>query len=593
MSHLVGIIGVMTSYPNPTVQRLSSWTTFRSGAHRSARPTVAAEPSGDYTAVPPAEDPAAGVSDDGQERAAPFGLAVLAELPALAGMLEAVATAEQHMLQATVGLARLLADDAVAHTTGVPVEHWLAIVCRQTRLDRRLLLRLARLLDRFPALAAGVDTGRVSFAQLRGVGLVVRQAPPVLDEALDELLARLLEQLQGCDPDVLVDQLRQALDELTPEHAAAETDTPANSLWLQPNLAGTGGRFGGELDTLALAILDAATAPDRSQLHHPEGVAGARADNLLTRLTHPNTAAADAAGGDATGDADAGAHAAADAAEDAGEAAGATDHAAGVGGDGDVGDAADADVAAGAAGGAGRVPWGVQAGGLLPPVKLLARVQLETLGALPADVLTRLTGGRLKLSSRAARWLLDQQQIDLRLIVIDDQGEAVGVGRRTRQPPGWLADITLAIHDTCTEPLCQRPALGADLDHAHPWWPHHPHDPYGTTDADNIGPLCPATNHDKEQAGWTVTQTGDGRRTWTHHPTALTITTVPATWRPTGWQPPHHHPPGSRPAGPDRPPSSHPPPHDGRFTYEQLRELQGLPPPPPDQPPPDPNELPF
>jgi hypothetical protein len=550
MSHPVGIIGVMTSYPNPTVQRLSSWTTFRSGVHRTARPTVAAEPSGAYQAGPPAGDPAAGVSDDGQERAAPFGLAVLAELPALAGMLEAVATAEQHMLQATVGLARLLADDAVAHTTGVPVEHWLAIVCRQTRLDRRLLLRLARLLERFPALAAGVAAGRVSFAQLRGVGLVLRQAPPVLDEALDELLVRLLEQLQGCDPDVLIDQLRQALDELTPERAAAETDTPANRLWLQPNLAGTGGRFGGELDTLALAILDAATAPDRSQLHHPEGVAGARADNLLTRLTHPNDAAADHA------------------AEDAGEAAGTTAHAAGADADAAAGDAADAaggDSAAGAAG--GRVPWGVQAGGLLPPVKLLARVQLETLGALPADVLTRLTGGRLKLSSRAARWLLDHRGVDLRLIVIDDHGEVVGVGRQTRQPPGWMADITLAIHDTCTEPLCQRPALGADLDHATPWWPHHPHDPYGTTDSDNIGPLCPATNHAKEQAGWTVTQTGNGRRTWTHHPTGLSITTVPTTWRPTGWQAPHHHPPDSRPAGPDRPPSSHPPPHHGRSTY--------------------------
>jgi hypothetical protein len=46
------------------------------------------------------------------------------------------------------------------------------------------------------------------------------------------------------------------------------------------------------------------------------------------------------------------------------------------------------------------------------------RVQLEALGALPADVLTRLTGGHLKLSSRAAGWLLDQR-VELRTIVVD------------------------------------------------------------------------------------------------------------------------------------------------------------------------------
>jgi hypothetical protein len=222
-------------------------------------------------------------------------------------------------------------------------------------------------------------------------------------------------------------------------------------------------------------------------------------------------------------------------------------------------------------------PWKAQAGGLLPPIKLLARVQLETLGSLPADLLTQLTGGHLKLSSAAARWLLDERGVELRLVVID-QGEVVGVGRQTRQPPGWMADAILAVHDTCTGPLCDRPARGADLDHARPWWPLGPDDPFGLTDIANVGPLCDATNRDKEKAGWKVTQTGDGRRTWTHPRTGLNITTVPTTWRPPGTDPPHH--------GPRRtPPRNGPPSGDG--------PTQGPPPRPPEPPPEPDDDVPF
>ena len=96
----------------------------------------------------------------------------------------------------------------------MPVEHWLAIVTRQTRLDRRLLLRLARLIDRFPTLRGAVAAGRVSFAQLRGLGIVLRDAPVAIDRELDVLLARLIAELEGADPDVLIDQTRRAIGEL-------------------------------------------------------------------------------------------------------------------------------------------------------------------------------------------------------------------------------------------------------------------------------------------------------------------------------------------------------------------------------------------
>jgi hypothetical protein len=604
MSHPVGILGVMTSYPTVT------WQTVRGRGHRVTRPTVAAERSGGYEAVASAAGGAAGgVTVDGDGGGVggggvPFGLPVLAGLPELAGVLEAVAGAEQRMVDAVVGLARLLASDEVARATGVPVEQWLGIVCRLTRMDRRLLLRLARLLGRFPALAAGVGSGRVSFAQLRGLGMVLRQAPTVIDGELDVLLVRLLAELEGADPDVLVDQVRQAIVELLPPVSVEESETVTNALYLQPNLSRTGGRFAGEYDAAGMAILDTATAPSRDQLAHPNGTRGARADNLLARLTHTGTgtpAAPVRAGGSAqqgdtatgqTGDTTTG------------------DTATGEPDDSDDADADAADAAGvGGAGVSGVPRWRVQAGGLLPPVKLLARVQLETLGVLPADLLTQLTGGHLKLSSQAARYLLDERGVELRLVVID-QGEVVGVGRQTRQPPGWLRDIALAVHDTCTEPLCERPARSAHLDHATPWWPNRPDSPYGTTDTDNLGPLCPTTNQTKETSGWHAVQSGDGRRTWTHQPTGLAITTVPATWRPAGWTPPCHHPQPHTPQRPARdggpgPPSGAPPdpggtapPHGSTHpdpreaAYENLRQARGLPP-IPTVPPPDPDDLPF
>jgi hypothetical protein len=61
----------------------------------------------------------------------------------------------------------------------VGVEQWLGIVARQTRMDRRLLLRLCRLLDRFPTLKAAVAARQVSFAQLRGLGLALRSGTDV------------------------------------------------------------------------------------------------------------------------------------------------------------------------------------------------------------------------------------------------------------------------------------------------------------------------------------------------------------------------------------------------------------------------------
>jgi hypothetical protein len=433
----------------------------------------------------------------GRAREAPFGLPVLAEVPRLASVLEHLAAAERAQLAAVAELADLLAGDEVERTTGVGVDHWLAAVGRLTRMDRRLLVSTCRLLHRLPTLDAAVRTGRVSFAQLRGLTLTLRPVRRELDDQVDRVLSALLDGLgrfDRPDPDVLVRQVADAVDELDADDLAdRERDsTGGRYLTLEPRLDGTGGKVSGDLDAVGLALVDAVTTPTAAQAAAAGGVGAARADLLLTRLA--------ASGGAGAG-------------QDAGS-------------DPDVATSAGSD-----AGGSGSARWGA-----LPPPKLVMRLRFETLldPTVPAELLTALVGGRLKLTGDAARRLVDERGALLRTILVDDHGAVIGVGRATRRPPGWLADTQLAVHDTCTGPGCDRPAATAQSDHAAPWWPTRPDQPAGATDVANLGPLCDATNRDKEAAGWQVDQSAAGIRTWRHHRSGLTCTTVPATWRPAG-----------------------------------------------------------
>jgi hypothetical protein len=517
---------------------------------------IAAEHRAGYDAEASTDAPAGDPSVAGPaEPDAPFGVRVLAELPAFASALDAFVSADARMLEGIVTLARLVDTDQVEHTTGLSIEQWLGILARQTRMDRRLLLRLCRLLHRYPTLADGVEAGRVSFAQLRGVGIALRDAPASIDERLDELLGRLLSELSGADPDTLVNQIREAILELTPRKVY-DRDPRNNRLWIQPNLDRTGGRYGGELDTIGLSILDDATAPTRTQLRHPGGTEAARADNLLAHLVHTCSHDDEGPGERNSGDEGPAERNGGD--EGPGERNGG-DEGPGERDGGDEGpgernggDAGAADHDATSSGRDGMDGWMAR----LASPKLLLRAELSALldgERLPATVLTHLVGGQLKLSSEAARRLLEARGAQLRTVIVD-QGRVVGVGRASRQPPGWLSDIALAVHDTCTGPLCDRPALGADLDHASPWWPVHPDDPYGTTDADNLAPLCLTTNRTRHLTGWRVVQHPDGRRTWTHRATGLSVTSVPSTWRPPGWQRPHHGGVPERPPGGSDPP---------------------------------------
>jgi hypothetical protein len=539
---------------------VSVWASEHAGRYEAAgpvpgEPVVSREGRGTAAATPGtgagtgAATPAARV--DAGTGGPPFGLPVLAELPRLASVLDHLAVADAAQRAAIAELADLLRDDAVERTTGVGVDHWLAAVARLTRMDRRLLVRTCRLLHRLPALDAAVRQGRVSFAQLRGLALVLRGVRGELDAEVDRVLAALLDGLAGLDrpdPDVLVRQVADTVDELDPADLAdRERDATANRfLSLQPRLDGTGGRVTGELDAAGLALLDAATAPSPALIAQAGGVGPARADLLLARLAAADAPAPPAVA--AASDVPGASHVPGASVPSASDVLGASDVPA-------------------ASGPERRGPtWWEQ----LAAPRLVLRLRLETLldPSVPAELLTSLLGGRLKLTAAAARRLTDERGALLRTVVVDEAGAVLGVGRATRRPPGWVADAVVAVHDTCTGPGCDRPARTCQRDHAAPWWPTDPERLPGRTDVTNIGPLCDATNRQKEAAGWRVAQTTGGVRTWHHPRSGLTTTTVPSTWRPPDdpRQAPdraddrcrhRRRPPGSDPPGPDGPGPEH------------------------------------
>ena len=86
-----------------------------------------------------------------------------------------------------------------------------------------------------------------------------------------------------------------------------------------------------------------------------------------------------------------------------------------------------------------------------PRPLLLATIDLEALldrARTPGWLLHTLAGGRMKVSTGALQRLADERGADLRTIVLDDTGEVVGVGQRTRIPPRWLREAIWA-RDTC------------------------------------------------------------------------------------------------------------------------------------------------
>jgi hypothetical protein len=493
------------------------------------------------------DDAPAGGVPSGSGGDAPFGFPVLAEVPELAAMLGRLRQVDRLLADAIDDLIVLQETSLSEEATGVAVEQWLAIVSRRTCGDRRMLATAAEACRRLPSLRAAFSAGRVSWAQVRVVALKTERLPRHLDDRVDAALAATISETADADPDALARVVDWVLASVAPEPGERATAPTQDVLVMQPRLDGSGGTIFGDFRADSFAVLDA---------------------RLNTDLAPPGPTRR------------------------------------GLGTDRDR----DAAAAAGRTLGAQRAARLLELcahtcddpGAAAGQFRLLARIDLESLLALAdrhARLLTHLSGGAMHVEAATARALADRFGSALRLIV-HDEGRVVGVGRSSRQPPGWLTDATLALHDTCTEPGCRVAARVCDTDHARPW-----HDPLhrhrgGRTDIDNLAPLCSSGNRSKEASGWRCDQAPDGTRTWHHPRTGLTTRTLPATWRPT-WRPPPPSAPGedevSAPDAPHAP--AHGPPGRGREATPQ----GGVPPPdegddesPPEAAPEDPgDDLPF
>jgi hypothetical protein len=426
----------------------------------------------------------------------PFGLPVLVEVPELAGALELAGELDRLHRRLIGHLVELRRTDLAELATGVALDRWLATVGRFTRTDRRMLVTTAEVLHRLPLLRTAYTSGQVSWSQLRAVVCAVRKLPPAVDTQLDVALAAAVDGAADADPDALTHAVAWVVAAHTPD-PDPDPDPPADRrdrLVLQPRLDGSGGTGMFDLGPVAFAALDAVTAPDRTAAQATRRLVGvipdleasatnrarlgeARAANLLDLCLRACT-------------------------DRSGQPPATTSS-----GDGTT---------------TGNGVVGRRVG------TLLLRAELSSLlgrDALPAQLLTTLAGGRMHVDAATARRLVDRYGFDLRLVLIDD-GRIVGVGRRTAQVPGWLREATLAVHDTCAEPGCLTAARVCDTDHA------VPSSDGGTTDVDNLAPLCATSNRGPDRRRWDVTQTPDGSRTWRHRRTGLTTRTLPATWRP-------------------------------------------------------------
>jgi hypothetical protein len=432
--------------------------------------------AGDGGAAASAGDGGAAASAGDEVPDAPFGLPMLDEVPELAALLEGLRDVDRILARALDLLIGLQDNHLAEIATGVSLGQWLSSIGRRTGADRRMLTTAAATCRRFPGLRQAFRAGTVSWCQVRAIACKVHRLPREHDARIESELSSVLDDVEeDADPDELARIVEWTLRDLLADPEPGPTAAPEHDfLSMQPRLDGSGGTVYGDFGPEGFALLDA----------------------CLNTGLRPDGRAKATLGSDAD----------AEAAERLGATLGRQR--------------------------AGRLldlcRRASSAAQPTPGLTLLARVEIETLlgGHLPAQLLTHLTGGAVQVDAATARALADLGA-DVRLI-IHDRGRVVGVGRRTRQPPGWLRDAVLAMHDTCSGPGCRTAARVCDIDHARPW--HQG----GTTDVDNLAPLCATDNHDKEPGGWRCRQHADGSRAWHHPRTGLTARTYPATWQPEG-----------------------------------------------------------
>jgi hypothetical protein len=411
----------------------------------------------------------------------PFG----PEAAALRELDDVLSTVGSLMGRAVGLLDRIVANGAAEKIAGLPVDLWLSQIARQTRVDRNLLLLAVEVLRDMPGLGQALSEGRVAWSQVVRIVYEVRPLRRVQRQELDRLLVDVLDEHRAYAPDDLVTTVTEHVSrlrdrQLERQERAAER---GEFLTLMPQLFGGGalyGEFGPQNFATLAEALDSdlpASAPPVDDLDDgDESEALERARDRRRRAQQRGKARAER-----------------------------------------LLEWAERDLAGTTAAGDVRAPR---------PTAFVV-VDIDTLlgDRVPGDLLTRLSGGRMKVSSGLARRLVDERGADVRLIVLDDLGEVIGVGRKSYQPPGWLREAVWARDLVTSDPTGPAPIRTADLDHVLPW------DDGGSTDVTNLTAVSRTAHNLKTTKQLDVTRTRDGTVTWTAPRTGIAVTRPPTRRR--------------------------------------------------------------
>ncbi len=357
---------------------------------------------------------------------------------------------------------------------------WLEHVCRIPGADARALLGVVDVLERLPAVLAGLCERWLSWGQVAAICRAARGVPVARLPELDELVSAAMVDHASFEPDAIVDDVWHWVDAARPSRLerAEQAAQQAEFLSLQPRLFGGGdifGRFGTANFATVAESLEAGLLPTSVPREDLDGLDPDEVDDLFDTLDDQRRS-----------------HTRQHGVRMARRLVDLCERSLA----GTLG--ADA-VGAGDSSGRGR------------PM-LLATVDLEALldaTRTPGWLLHTLAGGRMKASTAALQRLVDQRGADLRGVVLDDCGEVVGVGRATKIPPGWLRQAIWARDLAVRDPDGSCPVRRADLDHVTEW-------PDGATDVTNLHPVGRGWHNHKTSKAWTVTRARDGSTTWRH-----------------------------------------------------------------------------
>ena len=150
---------------------------------------------------------------------------------------------------------------------------------------------------------------------------------------------------------------------------------------------------------------------------------------------------------------------------------------------------------------------------------------------------------------------------EITLATVDASGVVRNLGRTQRTVNRAQRRELRAMHRTCVGRGCEVPFDQCQIHHVRFWRND------GTTDIDNLAPLCSRHHHLAHEGGWTLTMTPDRTITWTRPDGTIdyqgtSIDRAPHGIRPPGTLRPAPHHPGRTHSGTPHPARRQPAPHD-------------------------------